>query len=152
MAPAQIESMPLQIRTHSQPRFLRLARERLEILGRAAIWRSIWRSLLRQTGSRRKALSVRESTALGDRRYVSVIQFERQRFLIGSSPTSVSLLAQLPDASAGTEETGEASRHHSAQGKTIEKPAGASRSDENRSDERRSDERRSERETTGGYN
>jgi len=29
---------------------------------------------------------VRESAALGDRRFISIIQFERQRFLIGSSP------------------------------------------------------------------
>jgi hypothetical protein len=36
-----------------------------------------------------------------------VIQFERQRFLIGSSPNSVTLLSQLPDDSAGGEPAGE---------------------------------------------
>jgi flagellar biogenesis protein FliO len=55
----------------------------------------------------RKALSVRETAALGDRRFVSVIQFERQRFLIGSSPNSVTLLSQLPDDFAGREPTEE---------------------------------------------
>jgi flagellar biogenesis protein FliO len=33
-----------------------------------------------------------------------VIQFEEQRFLIGSSPASVTLLSRLPDASPGSSE------------------------------------------------
>jgi flagellar biogenesis protein FliO len=53
--------------------------------------------LVRGAVSRRKALSVRETAALGDRRFVSVIQFERRRFLIGSSPSTVTLLSHLPD-------------------------------------------------------
>jgi flagellar biogenesis protein FliO len=44
-----------------------------------------------------KALAVRETASLGERRFVAVIQFERQRFLIGASPSSITLLAQLPD-------------------------------------------------------
>jgi flagellar biogenesis protein FliO len=43
-------------------------------------------------------LVVSETVALGDRRFVSVIKFEGQRFLIGSSASSVTLLARLPDA------------------------------------------------------
>ena len=80
-----------------------LAAERLKVFWRSAIWRS----LVRRAGSRRKMLSVRETAALGDRRFVSVIQFERQRFLIGSSPSSVTLLSQLPDESPSAEVTGE---------------------------------------------
>lgn len=57
--------------------------------------RAIWRSQ-----KRRKALSVRETTSLGERRFVAVIQFERQRFLIGASPSSVTLLTQLSDDEA----------------------------------------------------
>jgi flagellar biogenesis protein FliO len=53
---------------------------------------TIWRSQ-----KKRKALSVRETASLGERRFVAVIQFEQQRFLIGGSPSSVNLLAQLPD-------------------------------------------------------
>jgi flagellar biogenesis protein FliO len=53
---------------------------------------AIWRSQ-----KKRKALSVRETASLGERRFVAVIQFERQRFLIGASPSSVTLLTQLPD-------------------------------------------------------
>jgi len=56
---------------------------------------TIWRSQ-----KRRKALSVRETASLGERRFVAVIQFERQRFLIGAGPSSVSLLAELPDEEA----------------------------------------------------
>jgi len=69
--------------------------------------------LVRRAGSKRKTLRVRETAALGDRRFVSVIQFERQRFLIGSSPSSVTLLSQLPDESAGAEVNGEKNREHS---------------------------------------
>jgi len=47
---------------------------------------------------RQKQLALVESVALGDRRLVGVIQFEGQRFLVGSAPSSVTLLAQLPDA------------------------------------------------------
>lgn len=52
----------------------------------------IWRSQ-----KKRKALAVRETASLGERRFVAVIQFERQRFLIGAGPASVTLLTQLPD-------------------------------------------------------
>jgi flagellar biogenesis protein FliO len=65
-----------------------------------------WRFLMAHTRAKRKALLVQETAALGDRRFVSVIQFEGQRFLVGSSPSSVALLAQLPAASAGAREGG----------------------------------------------
>jgi len=82
-----------------------LAAARLRVL-----WRSvIWTSLVRRAGSKHKTLSVRETAALGDRRFVSVIQFERQRFLIGSSPSSITLLSKLPDESASGEVTGRGS-------------------------------------------
>jgi flagellar biogenesis protein FliO len=63
----------------------------------------IWRSLAVGARSKRKTLSVCASVALGDRRFASVVQFERQRFLIGSSPSSVALLAHLPDEPASDE-------------------------------------------------
>jgi len=82
-----------------------LAAARLRVL-----WRSvIWTPLVRRAGSKRKTLSVRETAVLGDRRFVSVIQFERQRFLIGSSPSSITLLSQLPDESSSGEATGRGS-------------------------------------------
>lgn len=63
----------------------------------AACLKDVWHFAVRRMRSPRKTLAVRETTALGDRRFVSVIQFERQRFLVGSSPSSVTLLARLPD-------------------------------------------------------
>jgi len=75
---------------------------------KSSIWRSLlWKSLLCRAGSKRKTLSVRETAALGDRRFVSVIQFEHKRFLIGSSPAAITLLSQLPDESPSPEVTGE---------------------------------------------
>ena len=118
----QMELTRSQIRTHTRPhpplvralaRTLTLAAARLEVVWRSALWRSLvrrsWvgRSWVCRAGSKRKALSVRETAALGDRRFISVIQFERQRFLIASSPSAVTLLAQLSDESPSSEVTGE---------------------------------------------
>jgi len=72
-------------------RFLMLAAVRLKAL---------WRSARSRAASKRKTLSVRETVALGDRRFISVVQFGRQRFLVGSSPAAITLLAQLPDDAA----------------------------------------------------
>lgn len=66
----------------------------------AAGLRTLWRSQ-----SKPKTLFVRETAALGDRRFVAVIQHERQRFLIGGSPASVTLLAQLPDETSRGDST-----------------------------------------------
>ena len=113
----QMELTRSQIRTHTRPhpplvralgRTLTLAAARLKVAWRSALWRSlVRRSWVCRAGSKRKELSVRETAALGDRRFVSVIQFERQRFLIASSPSSVTLLAQLSDESPSSEVTGE---------------------------------------------
>jgi len=86
-------------------RFFALAASRIKELARSATLRS----LISRARGPRKALRVRESAALVDRRFISIIQFERQRFLIGSSPGSVTLLARLPDESAPAAESGEAS-------------------------------------------
>ena len=61
---------------------------------------ALWRALVSRARRRPKSLVLVESSALGDRRLVSVVQFERQRFLVGSSPSSVTLLARLPSADA----------------------------------------------------
>ncbi len=78
--------------------------DRCKVFWRAGVWRSgVWKTWANRVRSKRKMLAVRETAALGDRRFVCVIQFERQRFLVGSSPSSVTLLAQLPDESASGE-------------------------------------------------
>jgi flagellar biogenesis protein FliO len=65
-----------------------------------------WRFLMAHARSKPKTLFVQETATLGDRRFVSVIQFEGQRFLVGSSPSSVALLAQLPVASGCARRSG----------------------------------------------
>ena len=71
-------------------------------LGRVRrVFGSFWRGLVTRARRAPKTLVLLESSALGDRRFAAVVQFERQRFLIGSSPSSVSLLARLPDADPG---------------------------------------------------
>jgi flagellar biogenesis protein FliO len=40
-------------------------------------------------------LRLAEMVALGEKRFVAVVQFERERFLIGGTTTSVTLLASL---------------------------------------------------------
>lgn len=64
-------------------------------------FRSLWRLVLHRAGAEQKKLSIRGTAALGEHRFVSVIQFEQQRFLVGCSATSVTLLAQLPDEPVG---------------------------------------------------
>ena len=68
--------------------------------------KAFWRTLVCCAHREPKSLLVRESSGLGDRRFVSVVQFERQRFLIGSSPSSITLLARLPDVGATTKSGG----------------------------------------------
>jgi flagellar biogenesis protein FliO len=99
-------------RQSNSPLVLTLARGVRFGTGRLkAFWLSArWKSVVRRTVGKRKTLAVRETAALGDRRFVSVIQFERQRFLIGSSPSSITLLSKLPDESSGAEEFGNAGR------------------------------------------
>ena len=63
----------------------------------AGAWLGVLWQILIARGRAPKPLLLCATTPLGDRRYVAVVQFAGQRFLIGSSPTSVTLLARLPD-------------------------------------------------------
>lgn len=70
-----------------------------ELLLRAATQiNKLWNTLVKRARPSRKLLSISETTAIGDRRFVTVVQFEQQRFLVGSSPSSVTLLTRLPDS------------------------------------------------------
>lgn len=91
------------LRTRHVDRRLAPLPERPRILSRAfAGMRNfltrLWQSLLTRARRPQKKLIVSDSAALGDRRFVSVVQVGAQRFLIGSSPASVNLLSRLPDA------------------------------------------------------
>jgi flagellar biogenesis protein FliO len=46
-------------------------------------------------------LRLSETLTLGERRFVAVIEFERQKFLIGGTGTSVAMLSALPGAGIG---------------------------------------------------
>jgi flagellar biogenesis protein FliO len=57
----------------------------------AALW-----ARMRRVGSRNaKRLRLCESLALGERRFVAVVEFENERFLLGGTASSLVLLARL---------------------------------------------------------
>jgi flagellar biogenesis protein FliO len=62
--------------------FLRIIRS---LVGRTQAWRS---RVPRQ-------LCLRETLPLGDRRFVALVEFEQQKFLIGGAGNSVAMLASL---------------------------------------------------------
>ena len=43
-----------------------------------------------------RQLHLRETLALGERRFIAVVEFERQKFLIAGTGSSVGMLAALP--------------------------------------------------------
>ena len=102
MAPIELNEthLPAPVLTNRPPLFA-LAADSLRLF---------WHSLARRAARRDKSLVVRETAVLGDRRFVSVIQFERQRFLIASSPSSITLLSPLPDEPANGAETAESAQ------------------------------------------
>jgi flagellar biogenesis protein FliO len=65
-------------------------------------WALAWgwlNGLRRRWGKRpERQLRLSESLSLGERRFLAVVEFERQKFLIGGTPNSVSLLAELRGA------------------------------------------------------
>lgn len=62
-------------------------------------WQRIWKALP-QVSIRKPPRKLRlcESVSLGEKRVVAVIEYEAQKFLIGGSAHSVSLLARLGDS------------------------------------------------------
>lgn len=80
--------------------------ETLRVLASALRMRSIalWERVLRLGGHTRKRLRLCESLPLGDRRFVAVVEFERERFLVGGTPSSLVLLARLADGGRAEED------------------------------------------------
>lgn len=71
---------------------------------RLPAWRNFWRSVralghrVLEKGRRQtRQLSLSETLSLGDRRFIAVIEFERRRFLVGGTASSVVLLARLDE-------------------------------------------------------
>lgn len=73
-------------------------------------WKKVTQSLREKTSHWRKRLPQRlrlgETLSLGERRFVAVVEFERQKFLVGGNGNAVSLLANLqaPAATSVEEE------------------------------------------------
>lgn len=64
------------------------------ISARANVHSSLWRRPARR-------LRLSETLSLGEKRFLAVVQFQRQEFLVGGSGNSIALLAKL-DASSVT--------------------------------------------------
>ena len=56
-----------------------------------------WQRLTQPRG-RKPKLNILESRSLGARQGICVIGYEKQRFLVATSPAGISLLSHLPDA------------------------------------------------------
>jgi len=60
--------------------------------------RGWWSRLLHASQRAPRQLRLAESLALGDRRFVAVIEVAEARYLVGGTPTSLVLLAELESA------------------------------------------------------
>jgi flagellar biogenesis protein FliO len=67
------------------------------------LFRNGQRLVWRKTGSPK--LSILESRPIGNRFAIHVVGYEQQRLLIGSSPSGISLLSQLPPGAAAVTES-----------------------------------------------
>lgn len=65
-----------------------------------ALWARIGALWARVRSMRRpgKQLRLTESLPLGERRFVAIVEFERSRFLVGGTASSLTLLARLEDS------------------------------------------------------
>jgi flagellar biogenesis protein FliO len=80
----------------------------VNFVGREALWFSsgrlrrwliwLWERVLRISQKTPKGLRLCESLPLGDRRFVAVVEFERERFLVGGTPSSLVLLSRLENS------------------------------------------------------
>jgi len=62
--------------------------------------RGLWQNLLRAGRRAPRRLRLCESLALGERRFVAVIEYGQTRFLLGGTGSSLTVLARLADAAA----------------------------------------------------
>jgi len=63
----------------------------------------LWNRTLRISRRTPKQLRLCESLPLGERRFVAVVEFERERFLLGGTPSSLVLLSRLADSGGPSE-------------------------------------------------
>lgn len=101
---------------------LRASLGRNPVLERLA---ALFRKLTRKSPM---CLRLRESLPLGERRFVAVVEFERARFLVGGTPSSLVLLSRLEDSRDRTED-GEGSGSSPSAGRSVADQAGTNRWD-----------------------
>ena len=65
--------------------------------------REMWKRTLRISRRTPKQLRLCESLPLGERRFVAVVEFEKERFLLGGTPSSMVLLSRLADSAGPSE-------------------------------------------------
>jgi flagellar biogenesis protein FliO len=58
----------------------------------------LWARVRRMSARTPKRLRLCESLPLGERRFVAVVEFENERFLLGATGTSLTLLSRLESA------------------------------------------------------
>jgi flagellar biogenesis protein FliO len=85
---------------------------------------ALWGRVLRISRRTPKCLRLCESLALGDRRFVAVVEFEKERFLLGGTPSSLVLLSRLGDSSNRAEDERNVDRQSSAEDAAGEKRSG----------------------------
>ena len=71
-------------------------------LAPGAMWaraRALWKRVASLGQSAPRRLRVSETVALGERRFVAIVEFERSRFLLGGTSSSLVLLANLGNES-----------------------------------------------------
>jgi flagellar biogenesis protein FliO len=76
-------NVAIQDRAHGQPMLVAMR----------SWFSSFWRHV--GTSGKVRRLRLSESLSLGEKRFVAVVEFETQRFLIGGGAQSVNLLARL---------------------------------------------------------
>jgi flagellar biogenesis protein FliO len=62
---------------------------------------ALWERVLRISRRTPKYLRLCESLPLGERRFVAVVEFEKERFLVGGTSTTLVLLSRLGDSGTG---------------------------------------------------
>jgi flagellar biogenesis protein FliO len=82
---------------------------------------ALWERVLRISRRKPKSLRLCESLPLGERRFVAVVAFERRRFLVGGTASSLVLLTRLGDSGSRVEGETEAEPRGLAQERLEEK-------------------------------
>jgi flagellar biogenesis protein FliO len=96
-----------------------------------------WERVLRLGRRAPRRLRLCESLPLGERRFVAVVEFEAERFLVGGTPSSMVLLSRLADGRRQEDERAPEAPLKLHTGKLQTGTAGRDESGQTRQDEKR---------------